>query len=289
MALEMLRTSAMEMIRHRFATPNLSRIERAASIGAGAVLLARGVKAKGWSRTASALAGIAFLRRGITGSSYTYQALGINTAGCHETGEKGTGLNISVPHETGIRIDEAVTINLPRQQVYQFWRDLGNVAEWMEHVESVQAIGENGNDTRWLVKGPGGRTLHWEARIINEKENELIAWRSLEGSQVPNAGSVLFSDASGGRGTEVHVEILYAPLGGPAGALLARLMGEVPAEQVRSDLKRLKARLETGVVPRTDGQPVGTPVSVRVVPHQDMVAKASEESFPASDAPAFTH
>jgi uncharacterized membrane protein len=141
-----------------------------------------------------------------------------------------------------------------------------------------------------MSKGPGGRTSEWEAQIINEYKNELIAWRSLEGSEIPHAGSVRFKEATGGRGTEVHVEILYSPPGGVAGAMVAKLFGDDPASQIRSDLKRLKARLEAGVIPDTSGQSVGSPSgSVEPTRHGDQVSKASEESFPASDSPAFTH
>jgi uncharacterized membrane protein len=283
----------MQMIRHKHQTPNVGRGERAASIGAGTLLLARGVQTRGWLGTATALMGIAFLRRGITGYCYTYQALGINSASEASTngkrGEKGTGQNVSVPHLTGTRIDEAVTVNLPPAEVYRFWRNLANIAEFMEHVESVRTM-EDGNRSQWTAKGPGGKCVEWEALIISEKENERIAWRSTEGSDIPHAGSVQFREAAGGRGTEVHVEILYSPPGGPAGAMLAKVFGEDPAKQIRSDLKRIKARLEAGVLPNTEGQPVGSPASTdesRVQP--DQVSKASEESFPASDSPAFTH
>jgi uncharacterized membrane protein len=175
--------------------------------------------------------------------------------------------------------------------VYQFFRDPANIAESMKDVESVHSLGSTGDHTRWLVKSPGGKSLEWEARIINEKPDELIAWRSLEGSEIPNAGSVHFNDAAGGRGTEVHVEILYSPPGGSAGAMLARLFGDDPAAQVRGDLKRLKAQLEAGVLPKTDGQPAGAPApgDEEIAHHADPVLKASEASFPASDAPAFTH
>jgi uncharacterized membrane protein len=154
----------------------------------------------------------------------------------------------------------------------------------------VQSVGENGNESRWVVKGPGGKCIEWNARIINEKENELIAWRSVEGSDIPNAGSVHFTDAAGERGTEVHVELLYSPPGGPAGAMLAKLFGDDPAGRIRRDLKRLKAKLEAGVLAETDGQAAGVPAAKDDRRHQkDVVTKASEESFPASDAPAYTH
>src|SRR6185312_9015594 len=127
------------------------------------------------------------------------------------------------------------------------WRNLANVAEFMEYVESVQTLNE-GDDrkTRWAVKGPAGKCLEWDAEIVNEKENELIAWRSLDGSEVANAGSVHFKDAPGGRGTEVSLEIMYTPPGGSFGAFAAKLFGDDPAARIRADLKRLKARIEAG-------------------------------------------
>ncbi|MDP9053990.1 MAG: DUF2892 domain-containing protein [Acidobacteriota bacterium] len=285
--------TAMDLIRHKYKTPNVGKVERGASITAGTLLLARGLRSKGWVGAATAFIGIAFLRRGVTGFCYTYQALGINSAPeqSSDTGnsEKGSGQNVSVPHQTGIRIDEAVTVNLPTPQVFQFWRNLANVAEFMEHVESVRTLADSSR-THWTAKGPGGKSVEWQAQIINEIENELIAWRSLPGSEIPHAGSVHFKEASGGRGTEVHVEILYSPPGGSAGAMVAKLFGEDPAAQIRSDLKRLKARLEAGVLPDTEGQSAGAATprhdSYR---HPDLVGKASEESFPASDSPAFTH
>jgi len=280
----------MDMIRHKYSVPNVGKVERAASIAAGALLMGRGIKARGWLGTLTALMGVAFLRRGISGFCYTYQALGINTASSPDAAEGGTGTNVSVAHQTGTRVDEAITVNMPRAEVYKFWRDLGNIAESMEYVESVQAVGSDGMQTRWMVKGPAGKSIEWQARIINEIENELIAWRSVEGSEIANAGSVHFADAAGGRGTEVHVEILYSPPGGPAGAMLAKLFGDDPAAQVRADLKRLKAKLEARVVPNTEGQPAGAPEGSESHPHRsDRVSTASEESFPASDAPAFTH
>jgi uncharacterized membrane protein len=260
---------------------NVGKVERAVSLMAGALLLSRGLQKKNWVGTGAALLGIAFLRHGITGFCYTYQALGIDTS------EPSPGPNVSVPSGKGIRIDDAITINRPRDEVYRFWRDFSNLAHFMEHVQSVHASAGS-NRSHWIAKGPGGKRMEWDAEIVNESENELIAWRSLDGSEVPNAGSVHFKDASGGRGTEVKIELQYVPCGGSVGAFVARLFNEDPAQQVHNDLKRLKARLEAGFVPDTEGQPVGGRREERQ-PHSDAVSKASEQSFPASDSPAFSH
>jgi uncharacterized membrane protein len=273
----------MQMIRHKYHTPNVAKVERAASVMAGTVLLRLGLRKKGWLGAGAALLGINFLRRGITGYCYSYQALGVSTAGAGSAG------HASFPYELGVRVDQAITINRPRHEVYRFWRDFSNIAECMKHVQSVSTIPAS-NRTHWIAQGPGGRTMEWDAEIINEKENEIIAWRSLEGSEVPNAGSVHFRDAAGGRGTEVAVELQYSPPGGTVGAFVAKLFGEEPSQQIHEDLRRLKARLEAGVVAGTEGQPMGAkrPHEPRV-PRIDEGGNASEESFPASDSPAYTH
>ncbi len=275
----------MEIIRHYYNTANVGKAEPDPSIVIGAALLSYGIRKKGVTGGALAFLSLAFLRRGITGFCYTYQALGIRTA------ERGQGRSISVPYELGIRVDEAITINRPREEVYRFWRNLENLAQFMEHIESIRVL-DGGTRSHWVVRGPGERRAQWDAEIINDVENELIGWRSLDGAEVANAGSVSFRDAAGGRGTEVRVELQYDPPGGTVGALFARLFGQEPSQQIHNDLKRLKTRLEAGVIPSTAGQPTGGSRNELVEEKRqkaDKVAAASQESFPASDSPAYTH
>ncbi|HVF05306.1 MAG TPA: SRPBCC family protein [Frankiaceae bacterium] len=149
----------------------------------------------------------------------------------------------------------SVTINRPPAEVYAFWRDFTNLPAFMAHLESVETLG--GFRSRWTAKAPAGRTVTWEAELVDDSPNRLVAWRSLPGATVPNSGRVRFVEAPGGRGTEVHVEMEYEIPAGKLGAVVARLFGEEPEQQVRDDLRRCKQVLETGDVVVSDGTPDG--------------------------------
>jgi uncharacterized membrane protein len=229
--------------------PNLSTPERVASVVGGGALALYGASQKSLSGAALALLGGVLVHRGATGHCELYHALGISTA------DEDYDRNVSVEYGRGIRVDQAVTISRSPEEVYQFWRRLENLPRFMDHLESVTELDEK--RSHWVAKGPAGKHVEWDAEIINEIPNELIGWRSLEGAEVDNAGSVQFNRAPGGRGTELRVELRYDPPGGPVGALFARLFGEEPNQQIGDDLRNLKAILEAGERPTTEGQPSG--------------------------------
>jgi uncharacterized membrane protein len=153
------------------------------------------------------------------------------------------------------RVRKAVTINKPAQEVYAFWRDFENFPRFMAHVEAVRVTGDT--LSHWVAKAPAGRTVEWDAEIVEERPGELIAWRSLPGADVDNSGSVRITPAPGNRGTEVEVELRYSPPGGALGAGFAKLVGEEPATQMADDLRRLKQVIETGELVRSDATPRG--------------------------------
>jgi uncharacterized membrane protein len=164
------------------------------------------------------------------------------------------GDQVSVPHDEGLRVDQAMTFNLPAAELYAFWRRLDNLPRFMRHLESVDVIDDR--RSRWVAVGPAGTRVEWEAEIINDIPNERIGWRSLPESTVDNAGSVQFRPLNGGRGTMVIVEMKYDPPAGKAGAAVARLFGRDAATEVREDLLRLKMLLESGEMPLA-GQTAG--------------------------------
>ncbi|HEX6500595.1 MAG TPA: SRPBCC family protein, partial [Micromonosporaceae bacterium] len=149
----------------------------------------------------------------------------------------------------------AITVRRPRAEVYAFWRDLENLPGFMTHVRSVRVVDER--RSLWVAGGPAGRTVAWEAHVVEDRPGELVSWRSAGGAAVRGGGLVRFADAPGGRGTEVRVELRYDPPGGTVGAAFAWLFGEHPEQQLRDDLRRFKQVMETGEVVRSDGAPGG--------------------------------
>ena len=125
----------------------------------------------------------------------------------------------------------------------------------MRHVKSVQVLDEI--RSHWTAIGPAGMSVEWDAQIINDEPNRLIAWRSLGAAQVDNAGSVRFIRQFGDRGTEVKVVLDYIPPAGRVGSWIASMFGQEPKQQLAEDLWRFKCLMETGSVPTTEGQPHG--------------------------------
>jgi uncharacterized membrane protein len=214
---------------------NISESERWGSMAAGATMFLYGLSRRRTSGWILAGLGALLVRRGVSGHCHTYQALGINTAGTQQDTRQALGGN------AGVIVEESVTINRPVADLYRFWRNLENLPRFMSHLESVERI----TDTlsRWRAKGPAGTTVEWNAEIINEVPDQVIGWRSIEGSDVVSAGSVNFEAL--GAATRVRVRLQYSPPGGKVGDAVARLMGSDAATQIREDLHRFKDLLET--------------------------------------------
>jgi uncharacterized membrane protein len=152
-----------------------------------------------------------------------------------------------------VRTTHAIAINRTPEQIYAFWRELGNLPRFMRHLESVESRGEN--RSHWVACGPMGKRIEWDAEITEDRPNRRIAWKSLEGADVDHRGSVTFENGPGGRGSMVRVELEYRPPAGIAAATIASLFGEAPEQKIRQDLRRLKQLRETGEIPTTEGQP----------------------------------
>jgi uncharacterized membrane protein len=156
---------------------------------------------------------------------------------------------------------KVVTISAPPEQLYRFWRDFTNLPRFMQRLESVEVRGDR--RSRWRARAPGGMVVEWEAEVVDDTPNELIAWRSLPGSRLSHAGVVRFTPAPRGRGTEVAVEMAYTPPGGALGARMARLVGRAPEQELQEDLRRFKQMMEAGDIVVSEGVLYGAARSAR--------------------------
>ena len=217
---------------------NVSQGERWASLIGGGVLACYGLARGTPTGVALSVLGGSLIYRGYTGQCHMYQALGMNTAEHHG--------RTAIPAGQGIKFEESVTILRSPEELYAFWRNFGNLPRVMRHLQSVTET--HSGQSHWVAKGPLGN-VEWDAKLIMDRPNEVISWRSLEGADVDTSGSVHFRPAPANRGTEVRVALSYNPPAGRIGATLAWLVGQDPQRQVREDLWTLKRKMETGSVP----------------------------------------
>lgn len=155
-----------------------------------------------------------------------------------------------------IQVEKTVTINQPVEKLYSYWRDLENLPTFMEHLESVRTLDDR--RSHWKAKAPMDLSVEWDAEIVEDRPNELIAWTSVADADVQNSGFVRFKPAPGDRGTEVKVVLEYSPPGGALTAAVAKLFGEEPEQQVGDALSKFKQLMEAGEIATVEGQPQGS-------------------------------
>jgi uncharacterized membrane protein len=236
-------TSGQEMVPNQPQKPsessNVSDAERWTTLISGGALVLFGLKQGSLRGALTALAGGGLVYRGVTAQN-----------SIQDTIQETLGMNQS------IKVEKSATINKSPEELYRFWRNFENLPHFMKHLKHVSVI--NDKRSHWIATAPMGGSVEWDAEIINEQENRLIAWASVEGADVDNSGFVRFQPAPAGRGTEVKVVIEYNPPGGALTANIAKLFGEEPKQQIGDDLRRFKMLMEAGEIATTEGQPRGS-------------------------------
>jgi uncharacterized membrane protein len=207
---------------------NTGSFDRIALIAGGLVLFGNGIRHGSFFR--AALGGY-LAYRGVAGDR-SFAEL------CEWTNEKiasGKALNLRV----------SMVVNKPRHEVYSAWRNLSNLPIFMEHL--VQVTEEDEIHSDWEMRIPGGLgKFRWKAEIVKERLGEMIAWQSIEGSEIKNAGKVGFRDALGGEGTMVDVVLTYHAPMGKAGEKIAQLFNPMFKKMITQDIKNFKNFVEIG-------------------------------------------
>ncbi|MFF3307605.1 SRPBCC family protein [Streptomyces sp. NPDC002952] len=156
---------------------------------------------------------------------------------------------------TPMELTASTTLMRSPDEVYAHWQQLDRLPDFMAHLDEVRSTG--GGTSHWKASAPFGKTVEWDAEIVEDVPGRILAWRSLEGADIANSGEVRFAPAPGDRGTEVHVTLRYELPAGSLGKAVARYFGEEPSQQLDDDLRRFKQVVETGEVVRSEGAPGG--------------------------------
>ena len=215
--------------------PTPTDAERWASVIGGSAMVLLGLQQRSLRGVLTALAGGGLAYHGFQGEKSLPDAVG-----------EAVGLNKM------IRAERTVTINKPAEELYNYWHDFANLPTFMKHIQSVTVM--DLRRSHWVANAPMGQSIEWDADLVDDRPNELIAWASVEGADVEHSGFVRFKPA-GDRGTEVKVVIEYNPPGGILGSALAKLFGEEPEQQIGDELNRFKQLMEAGEIATTEGQP----------------------------------
>jgi uncharacterized membrane protein len=224
---------------------SLAQIERVSGVAAAAALMLYGIGRRNIAGIGLAAAAVPLLYFGAFGhwpaapSRFTSKEEGTNDTRARLAGDRG------------VIVHEAVRLERPIAEVYQFWRTLENLPRFMAHLAKVTESDDR--RSHWVARGPAGVLVEWDAEIINEVENQVIGWQSLPGGDVTVAGSVNFDTVRGGESTQVTVRMQYAPPAGRVGSFVSMLAGREPSQTVREDLRRLKQILEAGELAQAPG------------------------------------
>lgn len=224
---------------------NLNSAERSASIIGGGTLLLVALKRPSWGGLILAIAGGALIHTGVTGHCVAAPT------------QRNNGSSVTDDEDVArdVHVEKSILINKDSEQLYSYWRRFENLPRIMRHLESVHTLDEQ--RSHWVAIGPAGKRFEWDAEIYNEKPGEMIAWRSLPGADIANAGSVHFEPVASGRGTKVKVTLNYNIPGGRLTAMFAKPFGKEPGQLIEDDLRRFKRLMETGEVPTVEGQSNG--------------------------------
>lgn len=212
----------------------------AATVAGGALAtfaIGRGERGNVMTRTLG-LAGLALLVRGATNKPFD-RLLGL-----------GAG-------RRAVTLQKAINVVAPVEEVFAWLTDWERWPEWMSHVQEVSARGDRGvqgERTHWVVDGPAGTTVSWDAVTTRFVPQELVAWKTVEGSPVAHSGVMRFSRNEDGS-TRVDIQMSYNPVLGAAGHAVALALRRDPKQQLDDDLARLKAAIETGIPPHDAAAP----------------------------------
>jgi uncharacterized membrane protein len=144
-------------------------------------------------------------------------------------------------------IEISVTIERPVEEVFGFYRDFKNLPSFLGDVMAVEPVGPA--TFRWTIQGPLGIRVNSTIKVTEERTNELLCYETAGAPGLRGYWEIHFARGSKLGETQVR-EVMKIPFG-RLGRVGLALIGKFPAEEVSSNLHRLKEVMETGRVTDT--------------------------------------
>lgn len=139
------------------------------------------------------------------------------------------------------QVTHTLTVLASLPDVYNWWANFENFPMIMENIKAVTKTGER--TSHWVLAGPLGLEVAWDAETTRLDENQRIAWNSKDNSALKTSGQVIFT-ALGSNETEITVTLQYTPPAGAAGEAVAALLAN-PEGRLKADLQRFKQFIES--------------------------------------------
>lgn len=100
---------------------------------------------------------------------------------------------------------ETAVVDVPVRVAYDQWTQFESYPAFMDHVESVQQLTDDRN--HWNVQIMGV-SREYDAQILRQEPDQVIAWRSTEGPE--QAGEVMFEPVAADQ-TKVTLQLRFEP------------------------------------------------------------------------------
>ena len=132
-------------------------------------------------------------------------------------------------------IEESIEVEVPLRTAYNQWTQFEEFPRFMDGVEEIRQLDDT--HVHWVAEF-GGSRHEWDAEITEQKPDERVAWRNVDGKD--NAGVVTFHRLDDTH-TRVMVQMDFVPEG------IKEKLGDAlgaPDRRVQGDLERFKEMIE---------------------------------------------
>ena len=138
------------------------------------------------------------------------------------------------------QVTKSIIVHAPVGDVYTLWANFENFPHFMKYIKSITK--QSDRSSHWVMEGPLGKDIEWDAETTRLEQNKRIAWNSRDNGDIKTSGQVTFNSLLQGQ-TEITVTLQYVPPAGKVGEIVASIFSD-PEKQLDEDLRNFKLYIE---------------------------------------------